>query len=193
MGKAPRLKLINSIISSPINYWLAITFDVVGLCVIGRIAANAYAPYMIIVFLAGLILWSFAEYALHRWFLHGDLRFAECHTRHHWQPKEACSVPVGLIQAILGLMWMGLAWMISIGPATWLTLGLFAGYNYYALLHHAQHHLIRSDRHEIHHWDLTTNFGVTTSIWDRIFRTKNGDTVVVWLPRKSVFRSRVRS
>jgi 4-hydroxysphinganine ceramide fatty acyl 2-hydroxylase len=185
------MKLLNSIISSPINYWLAFTSDVFGLCVIGIISFRYfYAPQMIAVFVVGLLMWSFVEYALHRWFLHGNLRFAECHTRHHWQPKEACSVPAFTMQTVVLALWVGLAVVIPLAYATWVTFGLFAGYNYYALLHHAQHRLIRSDRHDIHHWDLTTNFGVTTSIWDRILGTNNGDTVVVWLPNESFFRGR---
>ncbi len=189
MGKVARL--INSVVASPINYWLAFTSDVFGLCVIGMISIQYfYAPQMIAVFVVGLLGWSFAEYALHRWFLHGNLRFAECHTRHHWQPKEACSVPAFTMQAVVAALWVGLAALMPLAYATWLIFGLFAGYNYYAMLHHAQHHLIRSDRHEIHHWDLMTNFGVTTSIWDRILGTYDRNLDVDRLSGESVLSRR---
>jgi sterol desaturase/sphingolipid hydroxylase (fatty acid hydroxylase superfamily) len=168
------LKLLNSIIVNPINYWLALISDVFGLCVLSLICFQQfYAPSMIIVFLVGLIMWSFIEYALHRWFLHGQLRFAECHTNHHIHPRAACGVPAFSIQVVVLAIWTGLSVVMTLHVAAWLALGLFAGYNCYSLLHHAQHNfgLFRSDRHEIHHWDKTVNFGVTTSLWDRVFQT----------------------
>jgi sterol desaturase/sphingolipid hydroxylase (fatty acid hydroxylase superfamily) len=60
--------------------------------------------------------------------------------------------------------------------------GLYAGYNYFALVHHLQHHrgkdlegvayLRRLERlHDLHHHRQVVNFGISTTIWDRLFGT----------------------
>jgi hypothetical protein len=62
------------------------------------------------------------------------------------------------------------------------TVGLYAGYNYFALVHHLQHHrgkdlegvayLRRLERlHDLHHHRQVVNFGISTTIWDRLFGT----------------------
>ena len=61
-------------------------------------------------------------------------------------------------------------------------MGLYAGYNYFALVHHLQHHrgkdlagvayLRRLERlHDLHHHRQVVNFGISTKIWDRLFGT----------------------
>ena len=68
------------------------------------------------------------------------------------------------------------AWM-----ASGLTLGVVAGYLAYALCHHGTHHW-RAERrwfkerklwHALHHRarDKGQCYGVTTTFWDRVFRT----------------------
>ena len=60
--------------------------------------------------------------------------------------------------------------------------GLYAGCNYFALVHHLQHHrgkdlagvayLRRLERfHDLHHHRQVVNFGISTTIWDRPFGT----------------------
>jgi sterol desaturase/sphingolipid hydroxylase (fatty acid hydroxylase superfamily) len=57
--------------------------------------------------------------------------------------------------------------------------GLYAGYNHYGLLHHLQHRrgtrvawFGRLERgHRIHHRRHTVNYGVTTTVWDRLLGT----------------------
>ena len=63
-----------------------------------------------------------------------------------------------------------------------LVFGLYAGYDYFALVHHWQHHrghglarvgyLRRLERlHHVHHHRQVVNFGISTTIWDRLFGT----------------------
>ena len=80
--------------------------------------------------------------------------------------------------AIWGLLGLVLsAWLAAL-----LVFGLYAGYNYFALLHHWQHHrsqdlagvtyLRRLERlHHLHHHRPVVNFGISTTIWDRLFGT----------------------
>jgi sterol desaturase/sphingolipid hydroxylase (fatty acid hydroxylase superfamily) len=66
--------------------------------------------------------------------------------------------------------------------AALLVFGLYAGYNYFALVHHWQHHRgndlacvaywRRLERlHHLHHHRQVVNFGISTTMWDRLFGT----------------------
>jgi len=68
----------------------------------------------------------------------------------------------------------------SFGPKV--AKALYVGYNYFALVHHLQHHrgkdlagvayLPRLERlHALYHHRQVVNFGISTTIWDRLFGT----------------------
>jgi sterol desaturase/sphingolipid hydroxylase (fatty acid hydroxylase superfamily) len=78
--------------------------------------------------------------------------------------------------------WGLLGLVLPAGVAALLVFGLYAGYNYFALVHHWQHHrgndlacvayLGRLERlHHLHHHRQVVNFGISTTIWDRLFGT----------------------
>jgi sterol desaturase/sphingolipid hydroxylase (fatty acid hydroxylase superfamily) len=78
-------------------------------------------------------------------------------------------------------IWAALALVTGGAIAALVVGGLYAGYNQYALVHHVLHHhgalagrlgFGRLQRvHELHHVHHDVNFGVTSTLWDRIFRT----------------------
>src|SRR5581483_11524934 len=98
--------------------------------------------------------------------------------RHHADHAALISTPALMVVAGAGALWMALV-AIGAGTASWLVVGLYAGYNYYALVHHIQHHrpaphayLQNLERaHRAHHARPRVNFGVTTTWWDRAFGT----------------------
>ena len=79
------------------------------------------------------------------------------------------------------VIWAALALAVGTGVAGLLLCGLYIGYNLYALVHHVLHHhealaargpfQSLEQRHRIHHAHHDVNFGVTSSVWDRIFGT----------------------
>ncbi len=130
---------------------------------------------------AGLLLFSFIEYAVHRWLFHGHTGpFARGHARHHARPLGHDALPFFLPP----LFWCALAWLLAraLAPAYALLLAgvMAAGYAAYGISHvlvHVAH--FKSTwlqrwvaLHEVHHRHPKTNFGVTTGLlWDVVLHT----------------------
>lgn len=119
----------------------------------------------------GAVLFTFVEYwthriLLHRWFWHGT------HERHHTHPQEFSIFPVWYTPAIF-------AGFFVVLPAP-IFAGFIVGYCWFLVWHHALHqwqldrHLwVRryADWHNQHHHGLPCNYGITTTLWDVVFRT----------------------
>ncbi len=168
------------------NYHLAMVTD--------RIAALAFLAVGLYLFAGGLIqaagiigagyiLFGWLEYVVHRWILHGPFPFtARDHARHHAEPTALIATPAFVVIIAALALW-GLVSLVSTGGAAALgVFGMYAGYNYFALLHHWEHHhrhcatgrayWSRLDRqHHLHHRRHSVNFGVSTTFWDRLLGT----------------------
>jgi hypothetical protein len=134
----------------------------------------------------GFFLWTFAEYWLHRVLFHLPAHHplavlgARIHAAHHERPEKA---PITKPPALtLGTLWL------LFGAASWLLPGwswapLFAGaglgYFSYELLHVAAHTLSPQEhpfpsvqRHHLdHHLAPRRHFGISSPLWDLVFRT----------------------
>lgn len=157
----------------------------------GAIAAQAQWTYCIGLLGSGLLLWSFLEYATHRWILHADnapsrliMALSERHRHHHQYPRdiEYRSIPSGVIVLAAG----------SLAAAIWaltdnaLTAGLIVsgtslGYLFFEYVHTAIHmkqpqsELARRLRcyHLVHHYAAPRQaYGITSPLWDILFRTR---------------------
>lgn len=135
--------------------------------------------------LTGFAFWTLAEYGVHRFVLHHMPVFAPLHLAHHQSPRALIGTPTvfsvamflvaGFLPALmLTSMTVASAWMV----------GLLSGYLLYLVVHYAVHHT-SSGRYELvrrlkrhhsrhHHRDGHSNFGVTTTLWDRVFGTLGG-------------------
>lgn len=116
-------------------------------------------------FLAGVLFWTLFEYGFHRLVLHR----LPMHAFHHRVPDSYFAIDGWMVAALCVICCM--ACMVS----GLLSLGLIAGFITYSALH-ASIHLTGwpkglAGRHAIHHADGAINFGVTTSLWDRLFKT----------------------
>jgi sterol desaturase/sphingolipid hydroxylase (fatty acid hydroxylase superfamily) len=133
---------------------------------------------------AGLAAWTLLEYMLHRWVLHRVPWIRDQHEAHHGDPKAFVGTPTWLsLPAISALVMIPslLEWGVAVGSS--FTAGLVLGYLWYAAVHYAVHHrhaapgtaFSRLKRlHAIHHHrDAAANFGVTTPLWDHVFRTRS--------------------
>jgi sterol desaturase/sphingolipid hydroxylase (fatty acid hydroxylase superfamily) len=138
---------------------------------------------------AGALAWTFFEYILHRFVLHRIPVFAAMHDAHHEAPLAFVGTPTWLsLSVILGFVFLP-AWALgSFNMASGLTIGVMAGFFWYGIVHHAIHFrrprmiakrlILASRRHSQHHYATRSgNFGVTTSFWDRVFRTVLTDSV----------------
>lgn len=120
-----------------------------------------------LLFFAGALLWTFIEYAVHRG-LH--VTKSRAHHHHHADPQDEPG-------AIFWPFWLGLLFAVWLAPMG-LCAGLVAGYSWFIYVHHACHFdastvmpelLSHHDKH--HHAHPGANFGVSTRLWDRLFRT----------------------
>jgi sterol desaturase/sphingolipid hydroxylase (fatty acid hydroxylase superfamily) len=116
---------------------------------------------------AGVVTWTLAEYVVHRFVLHGLV--TNQHGLHHANPDAA-------VLNIFWQIWACFALIYWIAGGAFLAGGLFA-YSWYLFVHHCAHHgparlsLGLLKHHRSHHKFATRNYGVSTTLWDRVFKT----------------------
>jgi hypothetical protein len=121
--------------------------------------------------IVGFMSCGLLEYVVHRWVLHGPPSMARRgHAQHHREPRALISTPLSVIMTGALTIWGLLGLVLPAGLAALLVFGLYAGYNYFALVHHCQHHrghdlarvayLQRLERlHHLHHHRQVVNLG----------------------------------
>jgi len=132
--------------------------------------------------MAGWVLWTLAEYALHRIALHRMRYFSPMHGLHHASPLALIGTPSWISVAVLSGAILVPAWLcLGFSVADGLTVGVMLGYWWYGVVHHVIHHGANKSPsyfndlrawHMRHHYSPKGgNFGVTTSVWDHVFGT----------------------
>ena len=132
--------------------------------------------------LLGLFVFSFIEYAAHRWLFHGRHTglFARGHGHHHLNPLGYDALPFFLPPLFMAAL-AGLFVLVLPHDYALLLAGMVAaGYAAYGISHVLIHvHSFKSARlqrwvafHEVHHRHANTNFGVTSGLWDVILGTR---------------------
>jgi sterol desaturase/sphingolipid hydroxylase (fatty acid hydroxylase superfamily) len=141
----------------------AVSIFAIVLLVISPLKMGAAAA----AFVGGVVSWTLAEYAVHRFVLH-DLAPRE-HGLHHAHPDEP-------ILTIFWQIWICLALVYFIAGGAFLA-GALVAYAWYLLVHHCAHHGHKHSRlpllmhHQSHHKFATRNYGVSTTLWDHVFGT----------------------
>jgi sterol desaturase/sphingolipid hydroxylase (fatty acid hydroxylase superfamily) len=163
---------------------------VVTVCLVLAIGREHLAvPSVVGVFVLGLVAWSLAEYLLHRFVFHfePDTRWGRrlhfiIHGVHHDYPHDpmrlvmppSVSVPLSFLIFLLFRLLLGPVWSLPFFA------GFLVGYLIYDMAHfHIHHHrstnklsLALRRYHYRHHFQQSDRgFGVTSSLWDRVFRT----------------------
>jgi sterol desaturase/sphingolipid hydroxylase (fatty acid hydroxylase superfamily) len=176
--------------SSSSNYWTGLVCDplcAVAFLIVGLSRFNGTWFSMAPAVLFGFFAWGFFEYALHRWVLHGKLGLPKRgHGQHHEAPRKLVSTPAFVIGFLAVVLCSALGLLWDPGMAALMMFGTYCGYNYYAFLHHLQHHepqrmarisyfrkLMRL--HAVHHRNGYVNYGTTTLLWDRLLGTFQAD------------------
>lgn len=152
-----------------------------GLAVLLLYAPDVHWP-LLLAGVAGFVVWSLAEYILHRFVLHGVQPFKRWHEEHHKRPFAliGTSTFASLVLFVV-LVYMPVAFVFGRWPALAVTLGVISGYLFYVTVHHASHHWkarpgswlqARKLAHARHHMSGTHGwYGVTSSFWDHVFFT----------------------
>ena len=139
--------------------------------------------------IAGIIIWTFTEYTLHRFVFHyepksqlGNRIHFIVHGVHHDYPKDSkrlvmppsVSIPLALFFYWLFSSIMGTIYLMPFFS------GFLIGYLFYDTTHYAVHHfnmhnkfwLAIKNHHMKHHYqDATKGFGVSQPTWDYVFKT----------------------
>lgn len=141
---------------------LHLTWGVVGSCAV-----------------AGLVVWTLLEYWVHREVFHHRLSpFEPMHQMHHRLPRDMIGIASwGTFTGFAGLWALASVWGAPAGAA--LTAGVMLGYLGYCLIHVRMHHggpswgyvAFMMRHHVAHHRGGRGNFGVTSPVWDVVFRS----------------------
>lgn len=181
-------RTIDRFTRSAANYRLAPIADMAGTALF--LAAGLQTPMSPVAqaaaIAAGAVAWMPLEYALHRWLGHGPPTvWRRGHAMHHADDTAFVAAPMFVVPAGALTIWAAISLAVPAGLAGLFVGGTYAGYNYYTLLHHLFHHhedLVRRiggepiiRRHRFHHVHQNVNFGVTSSLCDRLFGTYASD------------------
>ncbi|MCP1852774.1 MULTISPECIES: sterol desaturase family protein [unclassified Bradyrhizobium] len=150
----------------------------IAFAVIGGMRLSAIAGWLAV----GAAAWTLAEYWIHRAIFHGNNRFAPMHDMHHRLPRDMIGISsLGTFMAFSGV-WL-LAWAAAgEDSASAFVAGVMIGYLAYCAIHVRFHHhgpkarlsryvAFMNEHHSGHHRGGKGNFGVTTIVWDVVFRT----------------------
>jgi sterol desaturase/sphingolipid hydroxylase (fatty acid hydroxylase superfamily) len=144
---------------------------------------------------AGLLLWSLAEYLLHRYVFHFEPEapwlqrvWYLIHGVHHEQPQcktrlvmpPILSIPLALLHYAVFYLVIG----VLLGAPRWVApifSGFITGYLIYDMVHYATHHLAMKwgflkflkRYHLLHHYKTPDDrYGISSPIWDVVFGTR---------------------
>ncbi len=140
-------------------------------------------------FIAALGFWTFAEYLLHRFIFHyhpttelGKRISFLTHGVHHDYPNDSKRLVMPpLLGAPLAAIFYALFYFV-LGDSYMhpFFAGFISGYLVYDMMHYALHHATfdnafwreMKNHHMVHHYhDAENGFGVSSTMWDIVFRT----------------------
>lgn len=157
--------------------WRALIVDALG-----------WLPFVVSI-VSGIIIWTVVEYVLHRFVFHFHPKseFAKrihfiFHGVHHDYPNDAkrlvmppsASIPMALVIYLLFSFLVPKVYMAAFFAA------FLTGYLFYDMTHYALHHAnFKSGiwkklkkHHMLHHYsDDTKGYGVSSVVWDEVFKT----------------------
>jgi len=159
------------------------------LCYLSVARGGQSAWMTALLFAAGFVTWTLAEYWLHRLFFHwhppgkwGERLHFLVHGVHHTWPKDKYRLVMPPAVSLTLYFVFGAIWYVVAGPSLWFGVhaGFVFGYMFYDLTHYWVHHFSpRTDygrrlkkNHMLHHFkDPEARFCVSNMVWDRLFGT----------------------
>jgi hypothetical protein len=177
---------IRRVSSSKFNYWFGY---VANLTLVVWLASRAFTSGVSLLTMrtwiecitGGLFLWTLSEYVLHKALYHDiESPLRDGHNLHHDEPTALLGVPWWLTSIILVAVYYGLARFFNPAMTGAIMAFVWLGYIGYCFMHHAIHHFrwrspwfVALRRHHLlHHAKNNVNWGITTTLWDWVFRTK---------------------
>lgn len=142
---------------------------------------NKHWGFQALAYAGGLLCWTFIEYFFHRFLMHGKEKeryHKSDHFQHHTNPAKIFTGQ--LKRVIFSTIAISITWFsISFSNYLLLPAGFITGFATYINMHRVLHSAWGSkwlgrlqQFHMQHHLGQTENcFGVTTTLWDRVFNT----------------------
>lgn len=143
-----------------------------------------------LIFIGAMFFWTFFEYFFHRYINHIDEYFPESklaeqiaytlHGIHHEYPRDRERLMMPPVPGLLIVGMLYLCFYLVMGEYLYVFMpGFMVGYIIYASIHIAIHKsnvpsFLKTQyrHHAIHHYKYPeTAFGVSTTLWDRVFGT----------------------
>lgn len=141
-----------------------------------------------IIFCLGMAIWTLTEYLIHRFIFHGHEDSGKMsklsyliHGNHHEFPRDKERLLMPPVPSLLISSTFFIVFYWVMGSYAWAFFpGFMFGYLLYGSLHYAIHAYAPPFRwmkplwrnHQLHHYsNLEKGFGVSTTIWDRLFGT----------------------
>lgn len=177
----------------PLVIWAIYLPVIVFMCYYSRIVLDLTSEHILLVFFSGMFFWTFFEYLLHRFVFHFIAANEQAmkivyiiHGNHHEYPRDRERLfmpPVPsliLSSTIFSLMYFIARLIGGTENAFAFFPGFMLGYLIYGSMHYAIHAwnppykwmkpLWRN--HHLHHYkNEHCGFGVSTTLWDRLFGT----------------------
>jgi sterol desaturase/sphingolipid hydroxylase (fatty acid hydroxylase superfamily) len=166
---------------------------VVGYCLYDGISIKGLTlAGHVFVAVCALLIWTLAEYAIHRWAFHfeSDSKFITriiflFHGIHHDDPQDATRLVMPPFPAVILVSILYFTFKLIIPAPYMLTfMGWFLiGYLCYDYIHYATHHFPMTSKvgrylrkyHLQHHFaNEESKYGVSNPLWDYIFNTVDG-------------------
>jgi sterol desaturase/sphingolipid hydroxylase (fatty acid hydroxylase superfamily) len=166
------------------------------------LSAIGLGPFFLSV-VSGVVLWTIAEYIIHRWAFHFEPRSKMgkrlhflVHGIHHAYPRDSTRL---VMPPLVSLPLAGLFYLMFMGllapyhQPVWV--GFVAGYVGYDMIHYAVHHVNLTSRlgrylkkHHMHHHFVNPDraFGVSNPVWDSIFATLPDHSMRVSIRRRKL-------
>lgn len=177
--------------------WVPVVGVMLALSIINQVG-EGFPTYIVVSFLVGLFTWTIAEYVLHRFVFHyepkterGRRLIFSFHGVHHLQPlvrtRLVMPPPVSIVLGALFYLLFTVVLSVVARRPHWVNpsfAGFALGYLIYDIAHYSIHFfnikrgwLNWVRKHHMLHHVRTPNqrFGVTTPLWDIVFRTEPKD------------------
>jgi sterol desaturase/sphingolipid hydroxylase (fatty acid hydroxylase superfamily) len=144
---------------------------------------------IVALFVVGWLIWTLLEYVIHRFVFHyepktrlGKALHFVVHGVHHDYPNDASRLVMPPVVSIPLAFFFYVLFALVFGRfCPPVMAGLISGYIFYDSLHYATHHFVMrkgvwswlKQYHLRHHFqDDHAGYGVSSPLWDYVFRTK---------------------
>ena len=186
-----RLELFTK--SNPFIIWGMYLLIITALLYYAVIAIKLEWTMITLLFITGSFSWTLFEYLIHRFLFHfvtenkiGKRIIYIFHANHHEYPRDKTRLfmpplPSLLVAAFFFFSMYFIAWMFG---NRYYAIPFFSGFIFYYLVYASMHYAIHTIKppfkwmkalwrnHHLHHYkEEQKGFGVSTTLWDRVFGT----------------------